>query len=29
QIGSRLVGGTAKKIANDFFTRFVEELSGE
>lgn len=29
QIGSRLVGGTAKKIANDFFSRFVEELSGE
>ncbi|MFT5449770.1 MAG: carbon monoxide dehydrogenase subunit G [Gammaproteobacteria bacterium] len=27
QIGSRLVGGTAKKIANDFFSRFVEELS--
>lgn len=27
QIGSRLVGGTARKIANDFFSRFVEELS--
>lgn len=27
QIGSRLVGGTAKKIANDFFSRFVEEFS--
>jgi hypothetical protein len=27
QIGSRLVGGTAKKIANDFFSRFVEDLS--
>jgi len=24
QIGSRLVGGTAKKIANDFFTTFAE-----
>ena len=28
QIGSRLVGGTARKIANDFFTRFVEEARG-
>ena len=27
QIGSRLVGGTAKKIANDFFSHFVEEFS--
>ena len=27
QIGSRLVGGAARKIANDFFSRFVEELS--
>lgn len=27
QIGSRLVGGTAKKIANDFFTNFVDEVS--
>ena len=27
QIGSRLVGGTAKKIANDFFSRFADELS--
>jgi len=27
QIGSRLVGGTARKIANDFFTRFVEEVN--
>ncbi len=26
QIGSRLVGGTAKKIANDFFSKFSEEL---
>lgn len=29
QIGSRLVGGTAKKIANDFFSRFADELSEE
>lgn len=29
QIGSRLVGGTAKKIANDFFSRFAKELSEE
>ncbi len=28
QIGSRLVGGTARKIANDFFERFVEEVGG-
>jgi carbon monoxide dehydrogenase subunit G len=28
QIGSRLVGGTARKIANDFFSKFTEELSG-
>ena len=27
QIGSRLVGGAAKKIANDFFSRFVGEVS--
>ena len=27
QIGSRLVGGTARKIANDFFARFAEELA--
>ena len=27
QIGSRLVGGAARKIANDFFSRFVKELS--
>jgi hypothetical protein len=27
QIGSRLVGGTARKIANDFFSRFTEELT--
>ena len=27
QIGSRLVGGTAKKIANDFFSKFVDEVS--
>ncbi len=26
QIGSRLVGGTARKIANDFFSKFSEEL---
>jgi carbon monoxide dehydrogenase subunit G len=26
QIGSRLVGGTARKIANDFFERFVEDV---
>ena len=27
QIGSRLVGGSARKIANDFFSRFAEELT--
>ena len=27
QIGSRLVGATAKKIANDFFSRFAEEMN--
>ena len=27
QIGSRLVGGTARKIANDFFSRFAEEMA--
>jgi carbon monoxide dehydrogenase subunit G len=27
QIGSRLVGGAAKKIANDFFSCFVKEFS--
>jgi hypothetical protein len=27
QIGSRLVGGTARKIANDFFSRFTAELT--
>lgn len=27
QIGSRLVGGSARKIANDFFSRFTAELS--
>jgi carbon monoxide dehydrogenase subunit G len=27
QIGSRLVGGTARKIANDFFSKFTEELT--
>ena len=26
QIGSRLVGGTARKIANVFFSRFAEEM---
>ena len=26
QIGSRLVGGTARKIANDFFSRFADEM---
>jgi carbon monoxide dehydrogenase subunit G len=26
QIGSRLVGGTARKIANDFFQRFVADV---
>jgi carbon monoxide dehydrogenase subunit G len=29
QIGSRLVGGTARKIADDFFTRFAEEVVAE
>lgn len=29
QIGSRLVGGATKKIANDFFSRFVAEFSDE
>jgi carbon monoxide dehydrogenase subunit G len=27
QIGSRLVDGTARKLADDFFTRFVNEVS--
>jgi hypothetical protein len=27
QIGSRLVGGTARKIANDFFSKFAEEVT--
>lgn len=27
QVGSRLVGGAARKIADDFFTRFVEVVS--
>lgn len=27
QIGSRLVGGSARKIANDFFTNFVQEFN--
>jgi carbon monoxide dehydrogenase subunit G len=27
QIGSRLVGGSARKIANDFFSRFTAELT--
>lgn len=29
QVGSRLVGSTTRKLANDFFTRFSAELSGE
>lgn len=29
QIGSRLVAGTARKYADDFFSRFVNLLSGE
>ena len=29
QIGSRLVTGAAKKMANDFFKRFVRSLSGD
>ena len=29
QVGSRLVASTTRKLANDFFTRFSEELSGE
>jgi len=28
QIGSRLIDGTAKKMADQFFTRFAEEVSG-
>lgn len=28
QVGSRLVVGTARKYADNFFTRFVEEVSG-
>ncbi len=27
QVGSRLVGGTARKLADDFFTRFTELLA--
>ena len=29
QIGSRLVTGAARKMANDFFTNFVRSLSGD
>lgn len=29
QVGSRLVASTTKKLSNDFFTRFSEEISGE
>ena len=29
QIGSRLVTGAARKLANDFFTKFVRLLSGD
>ena len=32
QVGSRLIGGTARKIGTDFFSRFVEvvtPVSGE
>lgn len=29
QVGSRLVTGAAKKLANDFFKRFVRTLSGD
>ena len=29
QIGSRLVAGTAKKMADDFFGRFAETVGGE
>lgn len=29
QVGSRLVAGTAKKYADDFFSRFVKLVSGE
>lgn len=29
QVGSRLVASTTRKLANDFFTRFSEELAGE
>ena len=29
QIGSRLVTGAARKMANDFFTGFVRSLSGD
>src|SRR5208283_5194627 len=28
QIGSRLVDGAAAKVADDFFTRFVEQVGG-
>jgi len=27
QVGSRLVGGAARKIANDFFSKFVEVVA--
>ena len=29
QVGSRLIGGTARKIGTDFFTRFVEVVTPE
>ena len=29
QVGSRLVTGAARKMANDFFTGFVRSLSGD
>jgi carbon monoxide dehydrogenase subunit G len=29
QIGSRLIGGAAKKIANDFFSKFVAEFPAD
>ena len=29
QVGSRLIASTTKKMSNDFFSRFSEEISGE
>jgi carbon monoxide dehydrogenase subunit G len=29
QVGSRLVVGAARKYANDFFSRFVKDVSGD